>query len=181
MAGVHNGVQARVLNKFPLAVFIPCGCHSLNLVIADGAKSSVQSTSLFGILRLFTIFSSSTKRWCIINDHTKSLTLKQVCETRWEARISAVQAVRYQYVEVRDALVELGDKIDDPQTASEAKSLIDQLEDFSFIVTLILWNEILFEVNLISKSIQGKEVHISDCSEKFNKCLEFLNIFRENG
>lgn len=182
MAGVHNGVQARVLNKFPSAVFIPCGCHSLNLVITDGAKSSVKSTSLFGILqRLFTIFSSSTKRWCIINDHTKSLTLKQVCETRWEARISAVQAVRYQYVEVRDALVELGDKIDDPQTASEAKSLIDQLEDFSFIVTLILWNEILFEVNLISKSIQGKEVDISDCSEKFNKCLEFLNRFRENG
>lgn len=65
----------------------------------------------------------------------------------------------------RDALVELGDKIDDPQTASEAKSLIDQLEDISFIVTLILWNEILFEVNLISKSIQGKEVDISFCSE----------------
>lgn len=83
-------------------------------------------------------------------------------------------------VEVRDALVELGNNIDDPQTASEAKSLTDQLEDFSFIVTLILWNEILFEVNLISKSIQGKEVDISDCSEKYNKCLEFLNRFREN-
>lgn len=182
MAGVHKGVQAGVLDKFPLATFIPCGCHSLNLVIADGAKSSVKSTSLFGILqRLFTIFSSSTKRWCVISDHTKTLTLKQVCETRWEARISAIQAVRYQYVEVRDALVELGDKIDDPQTASEAQSLTNQMEDFSFIVVLILWNEILFEVNLISKSIQGKEVDISVCSEKFDKCLEFLNRFRENG
>lgn len=182
MAGVHKGVQSRILQKYPLAFFVPCGCHSLNLVVADGAKSSVKSTSLFGILqRLFTIFAGSTKRWCVISEHVQSLTVKQVCETRWEARINAVQAVRYQYAEVRDALADLSDKTDDPTTASEALSLINQMEDFSFLVCLVIWHSLLFEVNLVSKSLQAKSTDISSAVDKYNKCLEFFETFREKG
>ena len=157
--------------------FVPCGCHSLNLVIADGAKSSVKSSSLFGILRrLFTIFAGSTKRWCVISEHVKNLTLKQVCETCWESRINAVQAVRYQYVEVRDALIKLGDKADDPTTASEVQSLIGHMEDFSFLVCLLIWHDLLFEVNMISKSLQGKTTDIGMAVHKFNNCLDFCNF-----
>lgn len=182
MAGIHKGVQARVLADFPLAFFMPCGCHSLNLVIADGAKSSVKSTSLFGTLqRIYTIFAGSTKRWCLISEHVKDLTLKQVCETRWEARITSVQAVRYQYVEVRDALIELNEKTDDPKTASEANSLVNHMEDFSFLVCLLVWHDLLFEINIISKSLQGKGKGVSDAVYKFNNCLDFLDKFRENG
>lgn len=73
-----------------------------NLVISDGAKSSVKNfTSLFGI---FTTISSSTKRCCVISDHTQTLTLKQVCEAGWGARLSAVQAIVHQHVQVRDGI-----------------------------------------------------------------------------
>lgn len=135
ITGIHKGVRARVRENFPLEIFIPCGCPSLNLMITDGAKSSVKSTSLFGILQhLFTIFAGSTKRWCVISENVTNLTLKQVCETCWEASINAVMAVRHQYVEVRDALINLGDKTDHTTTESEAWSLISHMEDFSFHV-----------------------------------------------
>lgn len=95
MAGCNTGVQVRVLKQYPLCFFVPCGCHSLNRVVCDGAKSSVKSIFLFGILqRLYVLFSASTKRWCIISDYVQNLTLKKVCDTRWEARISSVAAVR---------------------------------------------------------------------------------------
>ncbi len=77
MKGEKIGVQKRILNMNPLAFFVPCGCHSLNLVISDAAKSTVKSVTMFGVLqRLFTLFSSSTKRWQILKDHVTSLTLK---------------------------------------------------------------------------------------------------------
>lgn len=61
MVRVNKGVQTRILNLYPRAFFNPCGCHSLNLVIADAAKSSVKSVSLFGFLqKLFVLFSGST-------------------------------------------------------------------------------------------------------------------------
>ncbi|GBP80909.1 hypothetical protein EVAR_48990_1 [Eumeta japonica] len=78
MVGVNKGVQSRILNLYSRAFFNPCGCHSLNLVIADTAKSSVKSISLFGFLqRLFVLFSGSTKRWEVISKHIEGLSLKK--------------------------------------------------------------------------------------------------------
>lgn len=70
MVGVKNGVKSRILNLYP----------------PDAAKSSVKSVSLFGFLqRLFVLFSGSTKRWEVISEHIEGLSLKKVCETRWES------------------------------------------------------------------------------------------------
>lgn len=182
MKGIHKGVQARILEEYPLATFIPCACHSLNLVISDGAKSSVKSVSLFGILqRIFVMFSASTKRWCIISDHVKGLTLKQVCETRWEARINSITAVLYQYSEILEALLELSETVDDPKISSEAQSLITHFEDFSFLVCLKIWHTLLFQVNLVSKTLQGKTADVSLAVIQIEKCIEFVDNYRENG
>lgn len=69
---------------------------------------------------------------------------------------------------------------DDPKAASEAQSLINHMEDFSFIVCLLVWYDLLFEVNLISKKFQGKSTDIGD-SVKIPKCLDFLGKFRGTG
>lgn len=52
MAGIHKVVQACVQGDFLLAIFIPCGCPSLNLVIADGTKVSVKSTSFIWYFKM---------------------------------------------------------------------------------------------------------------------------------
>ncbi|XP_040210403.1 zinc finger MYM-type protein 1-like [Rana temporaria] len=58
MKGKNQGVQARLLRiKKPRAVFVPCGAHTLNLVIADAAKSSKDAVGFFGhVQKLFTFF-----------------------------------------------------------------------------------------------------------------------------
>lgn len=182
MAGAHKGVQTRVLKEYPRASFTPCSCHSLNLVVSDGAKSSVKSTLLFGILqRLYTIFAASTKRYCVISEHVTTLSLKQVCETRWEARINSLQAVRYQYSEIRESLIELSENVDDSKVSSEALSLVSHMEDFSFLVSLILWYDLLFQVNIVSKSLQSKTADLPSTMKLLQRCEDFLKTFRENG
>ena len=39
MKGKRQGVQKRLLDINPRAFYIPCGCHSLNLVLSDIAMS----------------------------------------------------------------------------------------------------------------------------------------------
>jgi hypothetical protein len=125
--------------------------RSLNLVVTDAAKTSVKSVSLFGFLqRLFVLFSGSTKRWEVISKHVEGLSLKKVCETRWESRVSSLAAVRYHYSSVRDALLNLYDETNDSVAASEAVSLIRYMEQFEFIVTMVAWYDILFQVNIVS-------------------------------
>lgn len=57
MVGQQKGIQSCITRKFPKAFFNPCGCNRLNLVMADVAKTSVKSVSLFGILHLFVFFN----------------------------------------------------------------------------------------------------------------------------
>lgn len=145
MKGKNIGVQRRILHLNPLAFYVPCGCHSYNLVLCDAAKSSVKSVTLFGVLqRLFTLFSGSVNRWKILTDHLGLYTLKKLSDTRWEAKINSVKAVRYQICDVHDALVTLANETEksDVTTSHEAITLAEQLKDFGFIVSLIVWYEI---------------------------------------
>lgn len=103
MRGRNAGVQKRLLEINPKAFFVPCGCHSLNLLLGDIAKSSKTAMTLFGVLhQIYLLFAASTQRWAIIKNHVKHLTVKPISETRWECRIDSVKAVRYQVGGVYD-------------------------------------------------------------------------------
>ncbi|KAG8318191.1 hypothetical protein J6590_108579 [Homalodisca vitripennis] len=54
------------------------------------------------------------------------------------------------------------------------------MEDFSFLVCLIVWHDVLFEVNLISKTLQGKSTDIALTSNLLQKTLQFIDDFRKD-
>ena len=56
MKGKHSGVQARMLDINPKAVYVPCANHTLNLVVVDSANSSTEALTFFGVLtRLYSM------------------------------------------------------------------------------------------------------------------------------
>ena len=82
----------------------------MNLVVADAASSSIGSISLFGLIqRVYVLFSASVNRWEILKRHISGFTVKQVCTTRWESRVSAVKAMRYETNNIVNALIEISD------------------------------------------------------------------------
>ncbi len=83
---------------------MPCGAHTLNLVVCDAAKGSIDAMSYFGVLqKLYTLFSASSQRWAILKNHV-SITLKM-----WESKVKSVEPMRYQGAAVREALIEVRD------------------------------------------------------------------------
>ncbi|XP_076055144.1 uncharacterized protein LOC143033535 [Oratosquilla oratoria] len=82
MKGKNKGVQARLLQLNPRSLFVPCGAHTVNLVVCDAAKSSSDATGYFGYLqKLFNLFSASTQRWSTLKKHV-DITLKSWADTR---------------------------------------------------------------------------------------------------
>ncbi|KAL7861615.1 hypothetical protein SRHO_G00130560 [Serrasalmus rhombeus] len=70
MTEKKQGLQARLLQSNPRALFVACGAHTMNRVIADSAKSSQDATGYFGYLQnLFNFFSGATQRWAILTKH----------------------------------------------------------------------------------------------------------------
>ncbi|PUZ56804.1 hypothetical protein GQ55_5G365600 [Panicum hallii var. hallii] len=162
MKGKHKGVRRRLLDINPRALFMPCACHSLNLTLCDMAKSCGKAISFFGIVqRIYTLFSSSTKRWDVLKYHVESLTVKSWCNTRWESRIKSVKAIRFQAPQIRSALLQLStDKDTESKDRSDAKNLFVLLGTFDFILGMVIWYDILFTVNKVSKQLQSPSMCI---------------------
>jgi hypothetical protein len=183
MKGKNQGDQKRLLDINPRAFYTACGAHSLNLTLCDMAKSCGKAKYFFGIIqRIYTIFAKSTKRWKILKDNIEGLTLKSVSSTRWESRIESVKAIRFQISDIREALLQVADTDTDDISSSEAKSLArNDLGDFEFVVAIIIWYDILAEVNLVSKSLQSKDMIIDVAIENVQTLITFFNGYRETG
>jgi len=124
MKGKHQGMQKKFLDINPRSFYTLFGCHSLNLVLCDMANSCPKATSFFGVLQhIYNLFSTSTKRWKILQDHVHNLTLKLLSQTCWESRIESVKVVRFQTSQIRDALFELTEVSVDPKIKSEVDFL----------------------------------------------------------
>ncbi|KAM3702383.1 hypothetical protein ACJW31_04G022100 [Castanea mollissima] len=162
MKGKKQGVKKRILDINSKAFYTPCGCHNLNLVLCDMANSCPKAISSFGVVqRIFTLFSSSTKRWKILQDNLTGITPKSLSQTRWESRIESVKVIKFQILEIRDALLQLAKTSEDPKTKSEADSLATyEIESFEFLLAMTIWYDILFAVNSVSKNLQLKDMYI---------------------
>ena len=183
MKGKKQGVQKRIIDINPRAFYTPCGCHNLNLVLCDVANSCPKAISFFGVVqRIYTLFSSSTKRWKILQDNVSSLTLKPLSQTRWESRIESVKAIKFQALEIRDALLQLAKTSEDPKTKSEADCLATyELESFEFLLGMTIWYDILFAVNSVSKNLQSKDMHIDIAIDQLKGLISFFKKYREDG
>ncbi|KAK6479921.1 zinc finger MYM-type protein 1-like, partial [Huso huso] len=184
MMGHKQGVQKRVLELNNKAMCVPCSSHTLNLVVADAAKSSVLSVSFFGNLqRLYNLFSSSVQRWSILQNHVK-LTVKSLSTTRWECRIDSVKALRYQMPEVVEALTALSEQATekkDGETLSSSQSLCKELTTWRFILCVVIWYNVLYQVNHVSKLLQSPSVSIETVKRETDDVKQFLQEYRDGG
>ncbi|KAM0064023.1 putative ribonuclease H-like superfamily [Helianthus debilis subsp. tardiflorus] len=183
MKGKHKGVQKRLLQVNPRAFYASCGCRSLNLVISDMAISCKKAEDFFGtIQRIYSMFASSTKRWKILQDNIPYLTLKSLSQTRWESRLESVKANRFQAPELRDALMDLYRDADDLKVKSEAKSLAEnELENFEFLLAMVIWYDVLYAVNLVSKNLQSKDMCIDVAIKQLDGLVYYFKKYRDEG
>lgn len=184
MKGKHVGVQKRILDLNPRAFYVPCGSHSLNLVVNDAALSCIAAVRFFSLVQeIYKFFSESIRKWSILTKHVTNLTVKPLSETRWESRIDALEPLRYYIHQVYDAVYEATtDTKIDAFGKSIAIGIARKLTDFRFLCSLITWYEILYRVNLVSKTLQKKEVNLPGAVKLIESVKEFLNGMRsENG
>ncbi|GMP28586.1 hypothetical protein CsSME_00004062 [Camellia sinensis var. sinensis] len=93
-----------------------------------------------------------------------------------------VKAIRYQAPQIRDALIQLEKEADDPNTKCEAESLVtSEIENFEFLLGMIIWHNLLFAVNSVSKTFQAEDMHIDVAIHQLKGLITFLEKYRETG
>ena len=70
MAGKYHSVQTLIRERSPLAFYISCFGHSLNLVGTNAVDSVPMALDFFGFIQnVYTLLSASTHRWSIFEDY----------------------------------------------------------------------------------------------------------------
>ncbi|XP_042425826.1 uncharacterized protein LOC122013646 [Zingiber officinale] len=181
MSGIHKGVQKRLLEINPRTFYTACGCHSLNLTLVDMVECYPKAKSLFGVVqRIYTLFSSSTKRWTIFKDKVSGLTVKPLSHTRWKSHVESVKAIKEQIVHIRDALLDLAEVAEDSKTKSDAETLaLYDLENFEFLLGIVIRYNLLQAINIMSKFIQSEDMDINIAINLLQGLDQFLDEFRE--
>ena len=127
------------------------------------------------------LFSSSAQRWEILKKPVE-LSIKSQSDTRWESRIKCIKPFRCNLKEVLLALKDL-DAISierkDGRAASETKSLIAHLSKWSFLLSVFIWYDILFQVNKASKILQSYVVSLHTMETKSRQLKSFCKTIAQ--
>jgi hypothetical protein len=184
MKGAYKGCQALIAEKQPLAIYVHCGAHCLNLVTSDACsaspkiRDSIQVVHELGVLcnasgkfkALFGAISSSDDEVCSRN-------IKPLCPTRWLVRLPAIVAVLTQYGSILTALAEAHDACS-PEVASTASSLLCKFEDGTTLANLLMAKDIIEPLETLNRSLQSVRMTVAGMLEAVDVLNHQLLAFR---
>jgi len=107
IGGKYNGAQEHIIENNSLCVFLPCGCHTLDLSGADSVACCPEAVTFFGTVQtIYNIFSSSPQQWSILQNKVGS-SLHGLPGTRWTDHVDCVQPFAAHLPGIREALEQL--------------------------------------------------------------------------
>ena len=132
---------------------------------------------------MYTLFSSSPARWHILKSCIP-ISVKPQSDTRWESRINCVKPLRYHLKEILEALEKLevyALEKRDGATATEVCSLMEYMMTWPFILSIVIWYDVLYQINKSSKLLQSSTTSLDVLDSEIKATYTFLQQYRETG
>ena len=159
MSGSANGVQARIQNEVPHALYTHCYAHRMNLVLVHCISDMVEVKEFFDIVQLlYDFISNSHTRHELFLAAQKKLDqqimeLERTATTRWLYWYRCINKVMLRYEAILSTL-QAAAEIHSGRGASEAAGLLTKVESFSFIILLHIMEKLLGITNPLSEQLQ---------------------------
>lgn len=184
MSGAYNGLQAKIKEVAPLADYIPCAAHSLNLVVSSTAESCTAACHFFILLQeVYVFFANSTNRWEKLQAEMgkRKKTLKRVNITRWSARDDACRSLRDSWHEVLRTLKAIEqDPTEKPIAVCEASGILRKLHKVETAFMVVFWSAILEKINKTSAHIQSSTVDLVTVEGYYGSLHHFFDALRND-
>ncbi len=185
MFGRSSGVQKRIAQVVPQAIYMHCFAHVLNLVLIDSTKKVSEACNFFALLEMVYVFLSSSEAQSLFEKHQSTLYLnqpkfeiKRLSDTRWACRYSAVDTLCRRFNVVIVTLEDIAKDFSSPKRAVEANGLLLQTKCFKFILTLIIFDRILSSTMMLSDSLQARNCDLAKATSLVSAAIETFEGFR---
>ncbi|XP_030047161.1 uncharacterized protein LOC115461455 [Microcaecilia unicolor] len=180
MAGHVNGVQQKILQDHPTAVYIHCMAHNLNLVLVEACKVNRAATGFFYTLEsLFTFFSQPGTHHAYLEAQKMlgvKLELSSLSDMRWACRWENVSAVKNSLGALLSTLLGLSEP--PYRRFIEASGLLKTVRKLEFCVCLIIFYHVLRIIHVTHKALQAEDTTLSRASSVLQKTVDVLQNMR---
>ncbi|KAM9342344.1 zinc finger MYM-type protein 1-like [Pholidichthys leucotaenia] len=181
MSSRLNEVQAKIKEKAPMASFIHCYAHRLNLVLTQGVSKLKECKIFFAHISDLAAFFSRSPRCTELLDTICQRHLPRVAPTQWQYTLRLVSTV----FKKRGALKELFQHILDHHEEYDeddvrcADGFITRLDDFEFCFLLHTFSRIFECSDVLFAVLQNKTLDAQFCVAKVTEFCDTTE--RERG
>jgi len=186
MSGKFNGVQSHITAVYPLAVYVHCCSHSLNLAVSDACTVAPIRNCMGTLGNISTFFSSSAKRRDALKQSidkecpdSSATRLRQLCPTRWIERHDAV-LVFLELMEAADDALETISSWPDKETSSKARQLMCAMENSDFLVSVHVLGEVFAVSMPLSQLLQTENMDLCEAITLAEQVDATLKAMRTN-
>ncbi len=186
MSGKFGGVQAEVKKNYPLAMYLHCSNHILNLAIAKACELREIQNALGVVQQTCVFLTASAKRlhvlkktMALILPGHRTTRLKKLCTTRWVERHDAVIT----FVELLYSVVKSLEEIEhnhDKEASIKARSLSNSICDFKFLVALFVLNKFSTLLLPISCYLQSPDIDLMECCSQVKSLVTTMRSIRKD-
>ena len=183
MSGKLGGVQKLIRDKSPMAYYLHCYAHRLNLALIDTTKVVRQADNFFSLLEQLYIFISNSivhenfvKLQKEMHPGEKIRELQSLSETRWWARATSCKNVLIHFECIIRLMRQVSSK-DKGARAPTAKSLFAQM-NYNFLKLLNFFTDILSTVNKISEQLQDPRLDMAKACQLISTLQQELECRR---
>jgi hypothetical protein len=182
MAGIYNGVHKKIQNDYPLAIYVHCASHTLNLAVSRACEVQ-EIRNCLGVIEKCYVFFNTPKRQAVLNDviekselQPQIKTLKRLCVTRWIARYDAVR----DFMQLVDFVIESLDIISTWKDSCEANTLKWAILNTEFCVAMHVLASVFAYTSPLCKELQKQDMDLKELISLSMICLSELQLMRKN-
>jgi Domain of unknown function (DUF4371)/hAT family C-terminal dimerisation region len=184
MAGKYNGAQAIIRQKQPLALYVHCVSHCVNLATEAALSETAIVRDAVNLVNELGVLSSQSGKFQSIfagaasNMYEKVHKLRPLCPTRWTVRAKAIQHVLEQYESILVALEEMASAKGD--AAVRASGLLTKFQLANIYIALVLAADVLSQLETLNSSLQGRQKTMSGMKSAIAHVLQSLETKRND-
>ncbi|CAH1107745.1 unnamed protein product [Psylliodes chrysocephalus] len=179
LSSEKNGVQKKVRETCPDALYVWCIAHILNLVLSKSCQRNSETKHFFSTTKnLATFFHTGTKRSDLYNKFC-SKKLPRVVVTRWVYNSRTINIIFSEHKNLLNILNNICENEAnwDGDTLSAARMYEFTLNDFEFNYFLEIFNAIFIQTDILFNIIESKIVDIGYCLKKVKGFKNFIDNF----
>ena len=190
MAGSVRGTAALIKAQYPLALYLHCASHCLNLAVVK----SLQVTSVRNMMgvadRVYVFFAAHPKRQNALDKAIEEAQpgssvskLKDLCHTRWIQRIDALhifQSLHVSVVGCMEGICTDGPSVWSSDSLTDARSLQLAISTADFISSLVITNFCLKYLQALTTNLQLEAMDIVEAVQEISSVKQALHNARSN-